>query len=134
MNSKEFLPFVIGITILALIVLGLLFYSRYDSTVSEEKNWTEVYRFSGTDNKETDTFTLTENKVRISYKIECDRCYAPYFSVHLVDEDTRDIPAIFGLEAEGNDSTIARIVPDNYYFRIYASNLEGWEIIVEELR
>lgn len=131
-------------TIIVLFVIGLL-WSAFRSPTNEinnasnteqgttlsSANWHEVTTFSGTENKNTDSFKIQGSKFRLTYTVEPDNEYSLFTFYVYPDGDSQVFKDTASLSS-GTDSTVVYSGSGSYYLKIVSANLKGWNIKVED--
>jgi hypothetical protein len=140
-NPWNWIP---AIAILAIFLLIVFFRATKDensaeitpkSSIQQEttKQWVEIAKFTGTDDKRTETFKTQSNRFRIAYATDSE--YAKYATMYLYiypeDENSRYIDSLT-INGQTKDQSIIRTSPGKYYFKINEANVDSWQIIVEE--
>lgn len=101
------------------------------NTVISSATWHEVTTFSGTQNKNTDTFETRGSKFRLTYTVRPDNEYS-LFSFYVYPDGEDKVYKDTASLNSGTDTTTIYSGSGKYYLKIIAANLEGWNIKVED--
>jgi len=103
------------------------------TTTTPSKSWHDLTSFSGSGDKNTDTFNIQGSKFKLIYIVKGDNDYA-LLTLSVYEEDssfpTEMIMTDIGFT--GSEETIIYDGSGTYYLDIGAANLHSWSVKVED--
>jgi len=98
----------------------------------ESRRWHTVTTFSGSNDKTTSSFTIKGDEWRVKYTVSGDPEYA-FFGVFLRSKKTdRSVSSWSCDEGDCSDTQYIYKGYGDYYFEVWAANLDSWKLEVED--
>ncbi len=97
--------------------------------------WHEVITFTGSNNKNTDTFQIKGEKFKLTYTIKGlpdNRPDDSRFSVYSFTPGSTSYTSYASLTKEGTDSSTVYKGSGEYYLQLNTANLQSWSVKVED--
>lgn len=117
------------------VLLGGFGAEESDSAGDYSKSWRQVASFSGVEGKTLPVFRVVSGEWRINYSWSGDSEWAGFnFFVYPEGETVMYVEMVMADGGSGEDVTYVYSGAGGYYVKVGAANLDGWSLIVEELR